>query len=149
MAARLPRFFIFPFSPPPPPYTAAATSLTSFINVSGQPKSRKREQKLFPAKSYMPLRYRISGRFSWLFLFVGVGISLDFWWSLTLCGGSPSVEAPDFRRGERSENWGERKQNGGERKQNGVSVAKRKNGNFIFLWVEAPELQSGVCEANE
>jgi hypothetical protein len=27
--------------------TAAATSLTSFINVSGQPKSRKREQKLF------------------------------------------------------------------------------------------------------
>ena len=27
--------------------TAAATSLTSFINVSGQPKSRKREQKYF------------------------------------------------------------------------------------------------------
>jgi hypothetical protein len=43
--------------------TAAATSLTSFINVSGQPKSRKREQKLFPAKSYMPVRYRSFGRF--------------------------------------------------------------------------------------
>jgi hypothetical protein len=43
--------------------TAAATSLTSFINVSGQPKSRKREEKLFPAKSYMPRRYRIFGRF--------------------------------------------------------------------------------------
>jgi hypothetical protein len=42
--------------------TAAATSLTSFINVSGQPKSRKREQKLFPAKSYMPRKNRISGR---------------------------------------------------------------------------------------
>jgi len=38
-------------------HTAAATSLTSFINVTGQPKSRKREQKLFPAKSYMPRRY--------------------------------------------------------------------------------------------
>jgi hypothetical protein len=37
--------------------TAAATSRTSFTNVSGQPKSRKREQKLFPAKSYMPLQY--------------------------------------------------------------------------------------------
>jgi hypothetical protein len=41
--------------------TAAATSLTSFTNVSGQPKARKREQKLFPAKSYMPWRYRIWG----------------------------------------------------------------------------------------
>jgi len=48
--------------------TAAATSLTSFINVSGQPKSRKREQKLFPAKTYMPRRYRIFGRFSALFV---------------------------------------------------------------------------------
>ena len=47
--------------------TAAATSLTSFINVSGQPNSRKREQKLFPAKSYMPLRYRILADFLALF----------------------------------------------------------------------------------
>jgi hypothetical protein len=49
--------------------TAAATSLTSFINVSGQPKSRKREQKFFPAKSYMPLRYRSFGRFFGVFGF--------------------------------------------------------------------------------
>jgi hypothetical protein len=46
---------------------AAATSLTSFINVSGQPYSRKRWQKLFLAKSYMPRRYRIFGRFSVFF----------------------------------------------------------------------------------
>jgi hypothetical protein len=50
--------------------TAAATSLTSFINVSGQPKSRKRKQKLFPAKSYMPHRYRIFGRFPGFFVWL-------------------------------------------------------------------------------
>jgi len=57
------RFNLSPDRPGPSLHiTAAATSLTSFINVSGQPKSRKREQILFPAKSYMPRRYRISGR---------------------------------------------------------------------------------------
>jgi hypothetical protein len=59
------RFNLSPDRPGPSLHiTAAATSLTSFINVSGQPKSRKREQKLFPAKSYMPRRYRILRRLS-------------------------------------------------------------------------------------
>jgi hypothetical protein len=40
--------FFLDFCPGPSLHnTAAATSLTSFINVSGQPYSRKRWQKLF------------------------------------------------------------------------------------------------------
>lgn len=62
-------------------HTAAATSLTSFINVSGQPYSRKRWRKLFPAKSYMPADYRIFGRFSGFF---------PWWKPPTLVGGERS-----------------------------------------------------------
>src|SRR5689334_8998384 len=58
--------------------TAAATSLTSFINVSGQPKSRKREQGLFSC------------------FWVHVQAEQHFW---PIFGGFLPVEAPDFSRG--------------------------------------------------
>jgi hypothetical protein len=59
-------------------HTAAATSLTSFTNVSGQPKSRKRERDYFLAFGSMSRRSSIFGRFFGVF---------------------SRVEAPDFSQG--------------------------------------------------
>jgi hypothetical protein len=72
--------------------TAAATSLTSFINVSRQPKSRKPEQNYFLGKWFMYRENRIFGPI----------------FRVSLRWKAPWWKPPTSVGGERSENGGER-----------------------------------------
>jgi hypothetical protein len=80
--------------------TAAATSLTSFINVSRQPKSRKPEQNYFLGKWFMYRENRIFGPI----------FRVSLRWKAP--GGSPRLQS------------GVSVAKGGERSENGVSAAK-------------------------